>query len=79
MTGHPTGSFLLYQSMGLYQDTASVSHSPHPLGSGPGDIQYKDINGDGKINGLDQVRTNLSATPEIMYGLNLGAGTGAST
>jgi TonB-linked SusC/RagA family outer membrane protein len=72
-TGHPTGSFLLYQATGLYQDTASVSHSPHPLGSGPGDIQYKDVNGDGQINGLDQVRTNLSATPRIMYGLNFGS------
>ncbi|WP_188932446.1 SusC/RagA family TonB-linked outer membrane protein [Puia dinghuensis] len=73
MTGHPTGSFLLYQAMGLYQDSATVSHTPHPLGSGPGDIQYKDVNGDGKINGLDQVRTNLSATPEIMYGFSFGS------
>ena len=73
MTGHPTGSFLLYQAVGLYQDTAAVSHSPHPLGSGPGDIQYKDINGDGQINGLDKVRTNLSATPQIMYGLSFGS------
>ncbi|HTJ13346.1 MAG TPA: TonB-dependent receptor [Dinghuibacter sp.] len=72
MTGHPIGSFLLYQSMGLYQDTATVSHTPHPLGSGPGDIRYKDVNGDGQINGLDEVRTNLSETPEIMYGLTFG-------
>ncbi|TDW96671.1 SusC/RagA family TonB-linked outer membrane protein [Dinghuibacter silviterrae] len=72
LTGHPTGSFLLYQAMGLYQDTATVSHTPHPLGSGPGDIRYKDVNGDGVINALDEVRTNRSATPEIMYGLNFG-------
>jgi TonB-dependent starch-binding outer membrane protein SusC len=72
MTGHPVGSFLLYQAQGLYQDSATVSKTPHPLGSGPGDIQYKDVNGDGKINGLDEVRTNRSATPEIMYGFTFG-------
>jgi hypothetical protein len=72
MTGHPVNSYLLYQAQGLYQDSATVSKTPHPLGSGPGDIRYKDVNGDGQINGLDQVRTNLSSTPEIMYGLTFG-------
>ena len=73
MTGHPTGSWLLYQAQGLYQDTATVNKTPHPLGSGPGDIRYKDVNGDGAINGLDEVRTTESATPEIMYGMTFGA------
>ena len=72
MTGHPVGSYLLYQSQGLYQDTATVNKTPHPLGSGAGDIRYKDVNGDGVINGLDQVRNNLSSTPEIMYGVTFG-------
>jgi TonB-dependent starch-binding outer membrane protein SusC len=72
MTGHPVNSYLLYQGQGLYQDSATVSKTPHPLGSGPGDIRYKDVNGDGQINGLDEVRTNKSSTPEIMYGLTFG-------
>ncbi len=72
MTGHPVGSFLLYQAQGLYQDTATVNKTPHPVGSGPGDIRYKDVNGDGQIDGLDEVRTNKSATPEIMYGFTFG-------
>ena len=71
-TGHPVNSYLLYQAQGLYQDSATVSKTPHPLGSGPGDIRYKDVNGDGQISGLDEVRTNLSSTPEIMYGLSFG-------
>lgn len=71
-TGHPIGSFLVYQAEGLYQDAATVSKTPHPLGSGPGDIQYKDINGDGVINGLDKVRTNQSSTPKVMYGFTFG-------
>jgi len=72
-TGHPIGSFLIYPSQGLYQDAATVAGTPHPLGSGPGDIQYKDVNKDGQINGLDKVRTNKSSTPEIMYGVTFGA------
>src|SRR6185312_15837936 len=71
-TGHPVGSYLLYQAQGLYQDSATVSKTPHPLGSGPGDIRYKDVNRDGVINGLDEVRTNLGSTPEIMYGFSFG-------
>ena len=71
-TGHPIGSFLVYQAEGLYQDAATVSKTPHPLGSGPGDIQYKDINGDGVINGLDKVRTYQSSTPKVMYGFTFG-------
>ena len=72
LTGHPVGSFLIYQAQGLYQDTATVNKTPHPVGSGAGDIQYKDVNGDGKINGLDKVRTNQSSTPQIMYGFSFG-------
>jgi len=72
MTGHPTGSWLLYQAQGLFQDSAQVNKYPHPLGSGPGDIRYKDVNNDGVINALDEVRTSESATPEIMYGTTFG-------
>ena len=71
-TGFPIDSYLLYQSQGLFQTQADVDKSPHPLGSGPGDIQYKDVNGDGQINALDETRTTLSITPQIMYGLSLG-------
>jgi TonB-linked SusC/RagA family outer membrane protein len=71
-TGYPIDAYLLYQSTGLFQTQADVDKSPHPLGTGPGDIKYKDANGDGKINALDETRTTLSITPEIMYGLSLG-------
>jgi len=71
-TGYPIDSYLLYQSQGLFQTPTDVNAAAHPLGSGPGDIKYTDINKDGNINGLDQSRTTLSITPEIMYGLTLG-------
>jgi hypothetical protein len=73
MTGHPTASWLLYQAEGLYQDTATIGKTPHPIGTGPGDIRYADINGDGQINALDEFRTTQSATPQIMYGIRFGS------
>jgi len=72
-TGYPIDAYLLYQSQGLFQDSATVNKLPHPAGSGPGDIIYKDVNGDGVINSLDQVRTTLSITPEIIYGAAFNA------
>ncbi|HMM03123.1 MAG: SusC/RagA family TonB-linked outer membrane protein [Dysgonomonas sp.] len=41
----------------------------------PGDIKYKDINGDGVINGMDErpIGYRQDATPVFNYGINLGA------
>lgn len=72
-TGYPIGSWLLYQADGLYQTQAEVDASPHPAGTGPGDIRYKDINGDGQINALDEVRTTESNIPKILFGTTFGA------
>ncbi|WP_200976442.1 TonB-dependent receptor [Echinicola sp. 20G] len=72
-TGFPIDSYLIYQSNGLYQNEGEIADTPHPMNSGPGDIRYIDVNGDGQINALDQVRQSRSRTPEIMYGVTLGA------
>jgi hypothetical protein len=72
VTGYPIDSWLLYQADGIFQNTTELNASPHPTGTGVGDIRYKDINGDGVINDLDKVRTTLSNTPQILYGLTLG-------
>lgn len=69
-TGYPMDSWFLYKTAGLYQNQAEVDNSPHPVGSGPGDIKYVDTNGDGKINDLDKVRMTESATPQILFGLS---------
>ncbi len=37
----------------------------------PGDIKYKDVNGDGKIDKDDVVPLNYSAVPFIQYGFAL--------
>lgn len=71
-TNIPIDSWFLYQSDGIYQNQKEIDNSPHPAGTAPGDIRYKDINGDGVINDLDKVRTPLTRTPEIMFGTGVG-------
>ena len=36
-----------------------------------GDIKYKDLNGDGKIDEDDRTRVGRGNRPELTYGLNL--------
>lgn len=67
---------LLYVSDGLYQDMSQVLNSPRPQASTqlrPGDIAYRDINGDGVIDSNDQIRQGSPRFPHLTYGINLGA------
>lgn len=72
-TGLPLGSQLLYQAIGIYKTQAQIDATPHIPGTKPGDLIYKDVNGDGQITALDEVRTNKSNVPEIVYGITGGA------
>ncbi|MCD7977555.1 MAG: TonB-dependent receptor [Tannerellaceae bacterium] len=38
----------------------------------PGDIRFKDVNGDGKIDGDDRVRSDKNEEPRMVAGLTLG-------
>ena len=40
----------------------------------PGDIKYKDLNGDGKITDLDQAAIGYPTSPEIVYGFGFSMG-----
>lgn len=72
--GWPLPSYRVegYIADGLFKDQADIENSPEQnLGSAvmPGDIKYRDINGDGKITMED--RTMISDTgnmPRIQYG-----------
>lgn len=62
-TGHPMNSHLYYQAIGIFNDEAEVKSYPHWDGARPGDIIFKDVNEDGKINGLDRVRDYQTDIP----------------
>jgi len=69
-TGRPMGAQLLYNAIGIFQNQTEIDAYPHYIGTKPGDIKYEDVNKDGMINSLDQIRINQTAIPEIVYGLN---------
>lgn len=68
-TGRPIGAQLFYDAIGIYGSQAEIDASPHLAGARPGDIIYRDVNGDTKLNSRDMIRINKSATPEIVYSL----------
>lgn len=58
-------------SQGLFQNSQEIANSPTQAFSNtvlPGDIKYKDINGDNIINGLDAVNTNFTDIPNMYFG-----------
>ena len=74
MEGQPINSLFGYVAEGLFQTQEQVdNHAYQHSMTAPGDIIYKDINGDGIINGDD--RTILGSTiPRYTYGVNLFLG-----
>ncbi|MDY8137965.1 TonB-dependent receptor [Aquimarina sp. 2201CG5-10] len=73
--GHPIGAFFLYQADGIFQSQAEVdAHNVNgnpiqPLAE-PGDIRFRDVNGDGQLNDDDLVFSG-SGIPKVTLGLNM--------
>ena len=64
-------------SLGLFKDYDDIRNSPVQDFDGykvmPGDIKYKDVNGDGKIDGNDQVAIGATTKPNLIYGFGIAA------
>ena len=64
-------------SLGLFKDYDDIRNSPVQDFDGykvmPGDIKYKDLNGDGKIDGNDQVAIGATTKPNLIYGFGIAA------
>ncbi|MGI8635521.1 MAG: SusC/RagA family TonB-linked outer membrane protein [Segetibacter sp.] len=67
--GHSRTSFFGYVTDGIFQTADEVTKSAAQPGKGVGRIRYKDLNGDGVINALDQDWLG-TALPGLTYGLN---------
>lgn len=75
--GWPINTWKGYIAERLFIDEADVANSPRQELGGivrAGDIKYKDINGDGRINSDDQVHIGYPIVPEITYGFGLSGG-----
>ena len=60
-----------YIADGLFQSQAEIDNSPDQRAVGnprPGDIKYKDLNGDGVINQYDQTKISRGDVPNIIFG-----------
>lgn len=57
-------------ALGLFKDETDIQNSPRQdFGTYmPGDIKYKDVNGDGVVNSDDVVPLKYSYVPQIQYG-----------
>ena len=68
----PYNSHRGYQALGLFKDEEDIRRSPIQTSFGgqlrPGDIKYKDINGDGVIDANDRVPLSRTTMPVLMYG-----------
>jgi TonB-linked SusC/RagA family outer membrane protein len=60
----------------LFVDQLEIESSPKQFDGNylPGDIKYKDINGDGVINSEDRVPMGWPTSPKIQYGFGLSTG-----
>ena len=58
-------------ALGLFKDYDDIRNSPtQTFGSvQPGDIKYKDVNGDGIIDGGDECAIGATSRPNLIYGL----------
>lgn len=66
-------------ALGLFKDYDDIRYSPDQSALkgdfeiAPGDIKYKDVNGDGKINDNDIVPIGSTTKPNLIYGFGVSA------
>ena len=74
--GQPINSFYLYKMDGIFQSQDEINKSPDQSSLGgvptPGDIKYKDINGDGKVDVNDR-SVVPGQYPKFEYSYTMGA------
>lgn len=71
--GEPIGNFYGYETDGIFQTQGEIdSHVFQDVTTSPGDIRFKNVNGDDKIDS-DDMTVIGSPIPDFTYGLNLSA------
>lgn len=71
--GESIGSFYMYEAEGVFANQAEIdAHATQSSATKPGDIKYKDVNGDGVIDGSDR-KVVGNDVPYFTYGLGFNA------
>ena len=69
--GHELSQQIGYIAEGLFRDQTEINNSPTQGGDVmPGDIRYRDINGDGVIDVNDATYIGFPTTPRVIYGFS---------
>ena len=73
--GNPVGQCYGLEAIGFFKDQTEINNSPKQTFGDvrPGDIKYRDQNGDGIIDNQDRVKMFGSSTPVLQYGFGLHA------
>ena len=69
-TGHPMGASLIYQVEGINRSFDDIANHTQMAGAGLGDFYFKDLDGNGVIDSQDRLRCDLTAVPQIVFGVN---------
>lgn len=74
-TGRPLDGIYGLQALGLFQSQEEIDANPKQTFGQvkPGDIRYKDQNGDNVIDAYDEVYLGQGNFPNLQYGAGLGA------
>jgi TonB-linked SusC/RagA family outer membrane protein len=73
-TGHSLSSIFGLEALGIFKNQAEIDASPvQTFGTvKPGDIKFKDQNGDNVINSFDETYLGENGDPVVQFGVNLG-------
>lgn len=72
LANYPIAHFFGYEVIGIYQNEEDIFQSPvnTVAAVAPGDLKFKDVDGDGKITTKDRTMIG-NPTPDFTYGFNL--------
>lgn len=72
--GNPINQPFILEAVGFFNDVNDINSSPKQLFGNvqPGDVKYKDQNGDGFIDDNDRIPVGKTALPELMYAFGGG-------
>jgi TonB-dependent starch-binding outer membrane protein SusC len=68
--GQPVGMFYGYIWDGIYQDQADIQRSGGFPGAIPGNVKYRDLNGDGQVTPITDFTVIGNPYPDATFGIN---------